>query len=52
MLVQAIEFLVAEVIEVEERIARSFYRTDELVEIWSAACEQTGAMQCATTTEL
>jgi len=34
------------------RVNQSARRTDELVEIWSAACEQTGAKQCATTTEL
>lgn len=34
------------------RVNQSARRTDELVEIWSAACEQTGATQCATTTEL
>jgi hypothetical protein len=34
------------------RVNQSARRTDELVEIWKAACEQTGATQCATTTEL
>jgi len=34
------------------RVNQSASRTDELVEIWMAACEQTGAKRCATTTEL
>lgn len=34
------------------RVNQSARRTDELVEIWRAACEQTGATNCATTTEL
>jgi len=35
-----------------DRINQSAQRTDELVQIWMTACEQTGAKQCATTTEL
>ena len=35
-----------------KRVNQSAARTDELVEIWTAACEQTGAARCATTTEL
>jgi hypothetical protein len=35
-----------------DRVNQSAQRTDELVEIWRAACEQTGAKSCATTTEL
>ena len=34
------------------RVNQSARRTDELVEIWRAACEHTGATNCATTTEL
>jgi len=34
------------------RVNQSARRTDELVEIWNAACRQTGATQCATTTDL
>lgn len=34
------------------RVNQSAQRTDELVEIWTIACEQTGAIRCATTTEL
>ena len=34
------------------RVNQSARRTDELVEIWNGACEQTGAKSCATTTEL
>lgn len=35
-----------------DRVNQSARRTDELVEIWMTACEQTGATDCATTTEL
>jgi len=35
-----------------DRVNQSAQRTDELVEIWRAACERTGAASCATTTEL
>ena len=35
-----------------KRVNQSARRTDELVEIWTAACKQTGAGRCATTTEL
>lgn len=35
-----------------DRVNQSARRTDELVEIWRIACEQTGATNCATTTEL
>jgi hypothetical protein len=35
-----------------DRVNQSARRTDELVEIWMTACEQTGAATCATTTEL
>ena len=34
------------------RVNQSARRTDELVQIWKTACEQTGAANCATTTEL
>jgi hypothetical protein len=34
------------------RVNQSARRTDELVEIWLAACKRTGAGNCATTTEL
>ncbi len=34
------------------RVNQSARRTDELVQIWMAACEATGAENCATTTEL
>jgi hypothetical protein len=34
------------------RVNQSAKRTDELVDIWMTACEQTGAANCATTTEL
>jgi len=34
------------------RVNQSAARTDELLEIWMAACERTGAENCATTTEL
>jgi hypothetical protein len=34
------------------RVNQSARRTDELVEIWKAACKKTGAANCATTTEL
>ncbi|MBW3606894.1 MAG: hypothetical protein KY463_00835 [Actinobacteria bacterium] len=34
------------------RVNQSARRTDELVEIWKTACEQTGAANCETTTEL
>ncbi|HEV7806063.1 MAG TPA: hypothetical protein VGO80_09605 [Solirubrobacteraceae bacterium] len=34
------------------RVNQSARRTDELVEIWLAACKRTGATNCATTTEL
>ena len=34
------------------RVNQSARRTDELVEIWLAACERTGAARCAATTEL
>jgi hypothetical protein len=34
------------------RVNQSAKRTDQLVEIWRAACEKTGAANCATTTEL
>lgn len=34
------------------RVNQSAQRTDELVEIWMTACEQTGAANCETTTEL
>jgi hypothetical protein len=35
-----------------DRVNQSAARTDELVAIWTAACKQTGAKNCATTTEL
>jgi hypothetical protein len=35
-----------------DRVNQSARRTDELVQIWMTACEQTGATSCATTTEL
>jgi hypothetical protein len=35
-----------------DRVNQSAQRTDELVEIWMKACEQSGAGRCATTTEL
>ena len=35
-----------------DRVNQSARRTDELVQIWMTACEQTGATNCATTTEL
>lgn len=35
-----------------KRVNQSAKRTDELVEIWTAACEQAGAKDCAMTTEL
>ena len=35
-----------------DRVNQSAQRTDELVQIWTKACEQTGATKCATTTEL
>ena len=35
-----------------KRVNQSARRTDELVEIWTAACEQAGAASCAMTTEL
>lgn len=35
-----------------DRVNQSSRRTDELVQIWKTACEQTGAASCATTTEL
>ncbi len=35
-----------------DRVNQSAARTDELVEIWTSACRQTGAKSCATTTEL
>lgn len=35
-----------------DRVNQSARRTDELVQIWMTACEQTGAKNCATTTEL
>jgi hypothetical protein len=35
-----------------DRVNQSARRTDELVEIWMSACEQTGAKSCASTTEL
>lgn len=35
-----------------KRVNQTARRTDELVEIWTAACEQTGATDCAMTTEL
>ena len=35
-----------------DRVNQSARRTDELVDIWMTACEQTGAANCATTTEL
>ena len=35
-----------------DRVNQSARRTDELVQIWKTACEQTGAASCATTTEL
>ena len=35
-----------------KRVNQSARRTDELVEIWTAACEQAGATSCAMTTEL
>jgi hypothetical protein len=35
-----------------DRVNQSARRTDELVQIWTKACEQTGATRCATTTEL
>ncbi len=34
------------------RVNQSARRTDELVDIWMTACERTGAVNCATTTEL
>jgi hypothetical protein len=34
------------------RVNQSAKRTDELVDIWTAACEKTHAKHCATTTEL
>ena len=34
------------------RVNQSARRTDDIVEIWMTACEQTGAANCATTTEL
>jgi len=34
------------------RVNQSAARTDELVEIWTAACERTGAASCEMTTEL
>jgi hypothetical protein len=34
------------------RVNQSARRTDELVKIWTSACEQTGAKHCAMTTEL
>lgn len=34
------------------RVNQSAQRTDELVEIWMTACEETGAANCETTTEL
>ncbi|MDX6678540.1 MAG: hypothetical protein QOE31_2592 [Solirubrobacteraceae bacterium] len=34
------------------RVNQSARRTDELVEIWTDACKQTGAKHCAMTTEL
>jgi hypothetical protein len=34
------------------RVNESARRTDQLVQIWKAACEMTGAASCATTTEL
>ena len=34
------------------RVNQSAKRTDDLVDIWMTACEQTGAGNCATTTEL
>ena len=35
-----------------DRVNQSARRTDELVQIWTEACEQTGATRCETTTEL
>jgi Tfp pilus assembly protein PilX len=35
-----------------DRVNQSARRTDELVQIWMTACEQTGATSCNTTTEL
>ena len=35
-----------------DRVNQSARRTDDLVQIWKTACEQTGAASCATTTEL
>jgi hypothetical protein len=35
-----------------ERVNESARRTDQLVEIWKAACRHTGATSCAMTTEL
>ncbi len=35
-----------------KRVNQSARRTDELVEIWTAACRQAGAASCAMTTEL
>ena len=35
-----------------DRVNQSARRTDDLVQIWKIACEQTGAANCATTTEL
>lgn len=35
-----------------DRVNQSARRTDELVEIWTTACEQAGAARCAMTTEL
>ena len=34
------------------RVNQSARRTDDIVEIWMTACEETGAANCATTTEL
>jgi hypothetical protein len=34
------------------RVNQSARRTDELVQIWTSACKQTGAKSCAMTTEL
>lgn len=38
--------------QLPDRVNQSARRTDELVQIWTKACEQTGATKCATTTEL
>lgn len=38
--------------QLPDRVNQSAWRTDELVQIWMTACEQTGATNCATTTEL